>query len=132
MATNWFPTGTQHENDEATLGRTVKNKQADGSPLDPNTPPWLYPAPVNNSPPVITGANPPAVGSVMACNPGAWSFANTYTYQWKRGGTNISGATVASYTVVTADKTFALTCTVTAHNAIGVTPATSAATAVVP
>jgi hypothetical protein len=129
---NWFPTGTQAENDLARMGQTVKNKQADGSPLDPNTPPWLYPAPVNNSLPVITGANPPVVGSVMSCSTGAWSFGVNYTYQWKRGGTNISGATLANYTVVTADKTFALTCTVTAHNAKGTTPATSAATVAVP
>jgi hypothetical protein len=124
------PTGTQAENDLAAQGRTVLNKVSDGSPLDPNTPPWNQPAPINNTLPTITGTA--TVGNVLTCNRGAWSFANTYAYQWKRGGTNIPAATSASYTVAVGDKTFALTCTVTATNQKGSTPANSAATAVVP
>jgi hypothetical protein len=124
------PTGTQAENDLAATGHIVMNKAADGSPLDPNTPPWNQPAPINNTPPAISGSA--TTGSVLTCNKGAWSFANTYAYQWKRGGTNIPLATSATYTVAVADKTFALTCTVTATNTKGSTPATSAATAVVP
>jgi hypothetical protein len=124
------PTATQAENDLAAHGQTVMHKVADGSPLDPNTPMWNQPAPINNTLPAITGTA--AVGNVLTCSTGEWSFAKTYAYQWKRGGTNIGGGTSASYTVVTADKTFALTCTVTAINQKGPTSATSAATAAVP
>jgi hypothetical protein len=124
------PTGSQSENDQAAMGHTVINKTPDGSPLDPNTPPWAQPAPTNTTPPAITGTA--AVGNVLTCNKGVWSFAASYAYQWKRGGTNIAGATSATYTVVTADKTFALTCTVTATNTKGSTPVTSAATVAVP
>lgn len=127
---NYLPTGTQAENDAAARGQTVMNKASDNSPLDPATPPWLQPAPSNSSPPAITG--PATVGSTLNCSTGTWSFASSYSYQWKRGGTNIPGATTASHLVVTADKTFALTCTVTATNTKGSTPATSAPTAAVP
>ena len=107
------PTATQAENDLAAIGQTVLNKAADGSPLDPNTPPWLQPAPINNTLPVITGPS--------------------YTYQWKHGGGgNIAGATSASYTTVIGDKTFTLQCVVTAINPKGSTPASSAATVAVP
>ena len=127
------PTATQAENDLAAIGQTVLNKAADGSPLDPNTPPWLQPAPINNTLPVITGPSPPVVGSVLQCSTGAWSFAASYTYQWKHGGGgNIAGATSASYTTVIGDKTFTLQCVVTAINPKGSTPASSAATVAVP
>jgi hypothetical protein len=126
------PTATQAENDQAVQGHTVLNKVADGSPLDPYTQPWLQPAPVNNSLPVITGANPPVVGTNLSCSTGAWSFAASYAYQWLRTGTPIAGATNSTYTTVTADKTFAMSCRVTATNTKGSTPATSAATALVP
>jgi hypothetical protein len=129
-ATMSYPTGTQNENDQARLGHTVNNKAADGSPLDPNTPPWAQTAPVNNTPPAITGTA--TVGNTLTCSTGAWTFGGGYTYQWKRGGTNIAGATTASHLVVVGDKTFALTCTVTATNTKGSASATSAATAVVP
>jgi hypothetical protein len=126
------PTGTQAENDLAARGQTVKNKQADGSPLDPVTPPWLQTAPYVTSPPVISGPNPPVVGSHMSCSNGAWVFATSFSYQWRRGVTNIPGATTASYTVVTGDKTFTLTCVVTAVGAKGLTPTNSNTTATVP
>jgi hypothetical protein len=125
------PTATQAENDLAAIGRTVIHKVADGSPLDPSTPPWMQPAPVNNTLPVITGT--PAVGNVLTCSQGAWSFAASFAYQWKHGGGgNIAGATSPNYTAVTGDKTFTLQCVVSASNQKGSTPATSAATAAVP
>ena len=129
---NYRPTGSQAENDLAMQGQTVLNKTADGSPLDPVTPPWAQPVPSNISVPVISGANPPVVGSIMNCSTGTWSFANSYTYQWKRGGTNIVGATAPSYTVVTADKTFVLVCAVIGINTKGSASANSAPTVAVP
>lgn len=62
------------------------------------------------------------------------SFAHTgvtQTYQWKRDGIAISGATSASYTYVSGDVGHTVTCTVTATNpAWGSTPATSAGNAI--
>lgn len=66
-------------------------------------------------------------GVTIAAGTGTWSFSPTsYAYQWRRGGTPISGATNNSYTTQTADIGFYLTVTVTATNAGGSTPATSA------
>jgi hypothetical protein len=127
------PTGTQAENDAAAHGLTVFSKVADGSDLDPNTSSWLQVAPTSSSVPIITGANPPVVGSVLSSSSGAWSGTGlSFAYQWLRGGTNIAGATAKSYTTVTADKTFAMACKVTATNTKGSASATSAATAAVP
>jgi hypothetical protein len=45
----------------------------------------------------------------------------SYTYQWKRGATNISGATSATYTTVAADVDFTIGVTVVATNLRGST-----------
>lgn len=124
------PTLTQAEADAAMLGVNTTSHVADGSALDPSTPPWLQPVPTNSALPVITGTV--AVGSTLACSTGSWSFANSFAYQWLRAGTPIAGATSNTYTVVTADKTNLLSCRVTATSAKGSTPATSAATIAVP
>ena len=80
--------------------------------------------PVLSASPTITGT--PTVGQTLTCSQGVWFNSPTsYTYQWKRDGTVISGATSATYVVVSADLGHALTCTVTATNAFGSTPATS-------
>jgi hypothetical protein len=129
MAVN--PTGTQAENDQAATGHTVINKVADGSPADPNTPPFLQGLPANVTLPVVTGTA--TVGSTLQCSTGAWNYGNlSFTYQWLRAGANIAGATANNYTVIVADKTNALSCTVTATGAKGQTSATSTATATVP
>ena len=128
-----YPTPTQVEVDDAAKGLNHTNKTADGSPLDPNTPPWLQTMPANTAVPVITGANPPIVGSVMSCSTGTWTGAGlVFIYQWRRGAVDIAGATSSSYTVVTADKTNTLSCRVTATNSKGSVSATSAATVAVP
>jgi hypothetical protein len=129
MAIN--PTATQAENDAAAHGSTVINKVADGSAADPHTPPWLQGAPANVSPPIVTGSA--TVGSTLQCSTGSWNYSGlAFSYQWLRAAAPISGATSKSYTVVTADKTNALSCTVTATSSKGATPATSAATTAVP
>jgi hypothetical protein len=82
--------------------------------------------PANTSPPVITGTT--QVGQTLAVSVGTWSgTAATYTFQWKRGGVNISGATSSLYLLVTADLAAMITVTVTATNAAGSASATSAA-----
>src|SRR5207302_8179675 len=69
----------------------------------------------------------PGLGAQLSCSPGIWR-ANpepTFTYQWKREGTAISGATAATYKVVEADQGRSLTCVVTAVNAEDATEAKS-------
>jgi hypothetical protein len=109
------------------------NKTADGSPVDPNTPPFSQALPVNVTLPVVTGPSPPVVGSTLQSSPGVWNYNGLkLAYQWLRASSPIAGATGTSYTTVTADKTNTISCMVTATNAKGTTPATSAATVAVP
>jgi hypothetical protein len=51
----------------------------------------------------------------------------SYSYQWKRGGVAISGATSSSYLLVTADLAAMISVTVTATNVAGSANATAAA-----
>jgi hypothetical protein len=83
-------------------------------------------APVNTGLPVITGT--PTVGQTISTTDGTWtgSPTPTYTYQWKRAGGNIAGATANTYTLVPADTAALITVTVTATNASGNASATSA------
>ena len=80
--------------------------------------------------PTITGTA--TVGSTLTAAPGTWSPApDALTYQWKRNGTAITGATASTYKLVAADVGTSITVTVTAAKA-GYTPTakTSAAKAV--
>jgi hypothetical protein len=129
------PTATQAENDLAAHGQSVTNKVADGAPVDPYTPPWMQAgAPTNVTLPVISGPSPPVVGSVLMVNNGTWNYRTgvKFTYQWLQGAAAIAGATGNSHTTVTADKTFAIGCTVTATSAKGATNASAAPTVAVP
>lgn len=81
-------------------------------------------APVNTGLPVISGTA--QVGSTLATTNGTWTGSPTgYTYQWKRGGTSISGATASNYLLVTADLAATITVTVTATNSTGSAGATA-------
>ncbi|MEA2254615.1 MAG: hypothetical protein QOG35_660, partial [Solirubrobacteraceae bacterium] len=100
-------------------------------------------APVNSSPPTITGT--PQVGQTLSAGPGAWTGTQpmTFAYAWQRcdsAGTScaaIAGATTASYTVAagappTGDEGATLRVVVTASNGGGMSsPASSNPTAVV-
>ena len=83
-------------------------------------------APVNTVAPVISGTL--VVGSVLTTTNGTWTsdtgIIPPYTYQWKRGVTNI-GTDANTYTLVTADAGQNITCVVTACDSDGCTPATS-------
>ena len=74
---------------------------------------------VNTSPPVISGKND--VGELFTVNDGTWTgtLPITYTYQWKRNGTNIIGETNSTYTTVLADSGQTISCEVTANNITG-------------
>jgi len=76
--------------------------QSGGSPILTNT-----------AAPAITGTA--ATGQTLTVSNGTWSTTpDSYSRQWKRGGTAISGATSQTYVLVPADEGQAITCTVTA------------------
>ena len=81
--------------------------------------------PSNTVAPVISGTA--VVGQTLSSTTGTWigTPIPTYTYQWYRGISQISGATSSTYTLVQADATFAITCEVTATNIAGIASATS-------
>jgi hypothetical protein len=102
-------------NSEGSLGVASNNitGQSAGSP------------PVNTVAPVLSGT--PDVGQVLSCTTGSWTGSPTitYAYQWRRNGSNISGATGSTYTLVNADGGASITCRVTATNGSGSASATS-------
>jgi GH43 family beta-xylosidase len=66
--------------------------------------------------PSITGLV--KVGSTVTAAPGSWTPADvSLAYQWKLNGTDITGATAASYTLLAADAGKTLTVTVTGTKA---------------
>ena len=83
--------------------------------------------PTNTVAPVISGTQ--VVGSTLTSTTGTWigTAPITYTYQWYRGATLISGATSSTYVLVQADagNTSNITCKVTGTNAFGNATATS-------
>jgi hypothetical protein len=81
--------------------------------------------PVATSDPVISGTN--VVGQTLSCTDGTWtgSLPITFTYQWKRNGLDILGATSSTYVLVQADASNTITCVVTATNIAGSANATS-------
>jgi hypothetical protein len=81
-------------------------------------------SPVNGVLPAISGEDTD-VGDVLTAYPGVWAPFADFTYQWKRDGVNIGGATAATYTLVEADETTEITVTVTATNTGGSASATS-------
>lgn len=69
--------------------------------------------PANTVAPVASGTV--SVAQVLSCTTGTWTGASlTYTYQWKRDGSSISGGTASTYTVVAADVGHSITCVVRA------------------
>lgn len=76
-------------------------------------------APTNTVAPVISGST--SLGSTLSCTTGTWAGTPntfTYSYQWKRNGTNIGGATSSTYVTVVGDSTANITCVVTASNGV--------------
>jgi hypothetical protein len=95
------------------------------------TSPVINIIPANSAVPTISGAA--QVGQALTATTGTWTNNPTsFTYQWNRAGTAISGATASSYVPATADIGNTLTVSVVAANTGGSSPpATSAATPVV-
>lgn len=83
--------------------------------------------PVNSLVPSIAGIA--QVGQTLTAHPGIWSGNPIFTFQWKKGGVNIAGATGKTYVPVVGDVAGAITVAVTATNSSGNATATSGATA---
>ena len=80
-------------------------------------------SPINTLAPVVSGTA--VVGQTLTTTNGTWSNSPTsYSYQWKRGATNI-GTNASTYTLVSADAGQSITCVVTATNSAGSANATS-------
>ncbi len=61
--------------------------------------------------PTISGTA--VAGSTLSAVPGVWSDGVSFSYQWKRDGSNLSGATSASYVAQAADVNHTLSVSVT-------------------
>jgi hypothetical protein len=86
-------------------------------------------APVNTVAPAVTGTA--TVGQTLSTTNGTWTGVPTptFTYQWQRVTTNISGATSSTYVLVAADAGNTIRCVVTATNAVSAVSANSNSTA---
>ncbi len=82
-------------------------------------------APANTAVPSISGGS--YVGQTLSAANGTWSGSDptSISYQWRRSGTAISGATSSTYTLVTADAGNAIGVAVTFANGGGSATATS-------
>lgn len=82
-------------------------------------------APVNIVAPVVSNSlvqpSLAVQGQSITTTNGTWTGTPTptFTYQWRRGGTPISGATSSTYTPQAADDGLAVDCVVTATNTAG-------------
>jgi hypothetical protein len=95
---------------------------------------WLitYPEfPLNIASPSISATSGTAgrIGCVYTASVGSWNANDaysptSYSYQWTRNGSDISGATGSSYTTVAADSETTIGCRITAINFRGSTPLT--------
>jgi hypothetical protein len=79
--------------------------------------PQVGDAPTFTTQPSVSGAY--RLGQTLTANPGAWGTGSTptFTYQWRRGGQPITGATSSTYAVTAADLGSTLSVTVTATRA---------------
>jgi hypothetical protein len=90
--------------------------------------------PVNTVAPVASGTF--QTGQTVTTTTGTWTSdagAITYTYQWKKDGSPVLGATSSSYVLTASDiSAISFLCTVTATNNAGSTSANSNNVAVLP
>jgi len=107
-----------------TITVTVTASNAIGSTAATSAGTAISNLPVNTVLPVISGGTAAAISTTD----GTWTGPPTitFTYQWKRNGANIGGATASTYSIVAADIGTTTTVAVTATNAAGAVSATSA------
>ena len=119
----WFDDGTSQQ------WVPVVNQFGAGGGSPPPGPPASATLPL----PDVTPHGGAISGQTLSCSQGFWSnIPTSYGYQWLRGGTPISGATAATYTLVDADAAVSVSCTVTATNSVGSNSATSNVISVAP
>ena len=107
-----------------TVTVTASNDAGQVSATSDPTAAVLVAAPVNSAMPTISGTA--QVGQTLSATTGTWAPAATgYAYQWKHGGSAISGATSSTYVARASDVGMTLTVTVTASNPGGSATATS-------
>ncbi|MGH3264536.1 MAG: hypothetical protein ACRDNS_21360, partial [Trebonia sp.] len=106
-----------------TLTCVVTATNAGGS-AKATSPPVKVPAPTptptvpaNSASPTITGT--PLPGHTLTCDPGTWTGNPTFSYQWLRSTSPITGATTSTYTVTILDEGSTITCAVTASDSAG-------------
>lgn len=89
---------------------------------------WYPEYPINTAAPTVSGTA--TQGNTLSVTNGSWNsnlaYAPvSYSYQWRRGSSDISGATNSTYSTVVADVGNAISCRVTATNNRGTTPVLS-------
>lgn len=89
---------------------------------------WYPEYPINTAAPTVSGTA--TQGNTLSCTTGSWNSNLAYSpasygYQWRRGSSDISGATSSTYSTVVADVGNAISCRVTATNNRGSTPVLS-------
>jgi len=89
---------------------------------------WYPEYPVNTAAPTVSGTA--TQGNTLSTTNGSWNSnlaysPASYSYQWRRGSSDISGATSSTYATVLADVGNAISCRVTATNNRGSTPVIS-------
>lgn len=67
----------------------------------------------------VVGGGAPKQKERLSCNPGSWSGANKFSYEWLRSGAPIESATSALYIISSADRGRTLSCIVTGENGYG-------------
>lgn len=87
-------------------------------------------APTNTTLPSISPSSP-LTGQPASCASGSWTGSPTFTYAWLIDDAVVAGETSSVYTPPASAHLKALTCRVTATNAVGSASATSAARTVV-
>ena len=104
---------------------TATNSVGSGNVISNTITAQTYSAPVNTAAPVISGTT--TLGSTLSSTTGTFTGnpTPTYAYQWRRNAVNIPSATGSTYVLVSADSAAAITCVVTATNALGNSSATS-------
>ncbi|HWI71878.1 MAG TPA: hypothetical protein VNT55_07985, partial [Baekduia sp.] len=92
---------------------------------------------ITEPPPAPAGGGPrivgdPVVDQAVACDPGPWTGARSFTYNWLRGENAIDGATAASYVAQARDIGQALSCVLTVAGGGGTVTVRTAAVVVRP
>jgi hypothetical protein len=120
---------TQYYNNQISQGSANTVSVSEGSTTSGVNVAMVASAPHNAAAPAIAGTA--LVGDVLTCSNGSWAgegmlsvqsgwpLTSPFGYQWLREGSAISGATLASYVVQSADEGHSLACEVTATNAAG-------------